>query len=184
MNYITTYTKKKFDVMQPDADSIDIRDIAHALSLQCRGGGHVKSFFSVAQHCILCCREAAERGFSRRVVLACLLHDASEAYMCDIPRPIKKLLPEYIEHEKKLIDVIYEKYLGDGLTEEEHAKVKQIDDDLLYYDLTELLGVRPEQSAPDIHVDPGYLEQVPFENAENEYLSLFYSLTGAGACEK
>mgnify|MGYP004599253743 FL=1 len=178
MNWINTYTEKYFDVMDPDPDLIDIRDVAHSLSLQCRGNGHVKSFFSVAQHCVNCCREAAARGCSRRVTLACLLHDASEAYMCDIPRPVKKLLPQYIEHENKLLDIIYTKYLGSKLTDEEQKQVKQIDDDMLYYDLTVLLNMDIDQEEPDTHIHIDF-EPVPFEKVENEYLSLFYGLIRA-----
>ena len=89
MSYITTYTGKHFDPMKPESDKIDIRDIAHALSLTCRGNGHVKTFFSVAQHCINCAMEAEVRGLSRRVILACLLHDAGEAYMSDVIRHIR-----------------------------------------------------------------------------------------------
>ena len=77
--YIRTYTGRKFYPMDPQPDAIDIKDIAHALSLVCRGNGHVNRFFSVAQHCINCAMEAEARGCSQRVILACLIHDASEA---------------------------------------------------------------------------------------------------------
>ena len=99
MSYITTYTGKHFDPANPDSELIDICDVAHALSLTCRGNGHVKTFFSVGQHCINCALEAEARGYSRRLVLACLLHDASEAYMSDVPRPFKPFLPQYQEAE-------------------------------------------------------------------------------------
>ena len=85
--YITTYTGKHFNPTQPNPDLISIQDIAHALSLICRGNGHVQTFWSVGQHCICCAKEAAARGLSDRMVLACLLHDASECYsrMCRHP---------------------------------------------------------------------------------------------------
>lgn len=175
MNYITTYTGKSFDVMNPDPDLIDIRDVAHSLSLQCRGNGHVETFYSVAQHCINCCREAAARGYSRRLTLACLVHDASEAYMCDIPRPVKNVIKGYRTKEDHLLDVIYTKFLGSTLTEEEKKAVKKIDDDMLYYDLTELLHMKVEGEKPEIKIQ---IEcgPVPFKEVENEYLSLFYGL--------
>ena len=97
MATITTYTGKKFNPMEPELETLDIRDIAHALSLTCRGNGHVKHFFSVGQHCLMCAKEAAARGYSKRVVLGCLLHDASEAYMSDVPRPFKVMLHEYVK---------------------------------------------------------------------------------------
>ena len=90
-DYITTYTGDHFDPTLPEAEHLHIEDIAHALSLICRGNGHVKTFFSVGSHCINCAKEAAARGYSDRLVLACLLHDASEAYLSDVPRPLRSI---------------------------------------------------------------------------------------------
>ena len=88
-DYITTYTGIHFFPTEPDPEGICIEDIAHALSLLCRGNGHVSTFWSVGQHCIICAREAAAREWPDRLVLACLLHDASECYLSDVPRPFK-----------------------------------------------------------------------------------------------
>lgn len=173
MSYITTYTGKHFDPTKPDISLVDIRDIAHALSLTCRGNGHVKTFFSVGQHCINCALEAKARGYSRRVILACLIHDASEAYMSDVPRPFKHTLPEYMAAEDKLLDLIYEKFLGDTLTAEEQALVKAIDNDLLYYDLRELLNEVSDSPEPKLHIELCY-EFIPFEQVERIYLELYH----------
>lgn len=175
MSYITTYTGKHFDPTSPDPALIDIRDVAHALSLMTRGNGHVKTFFSVGQHCINCAREAEARGYSKRVVLACLLHDASEAYMSDVPRPFKPFLPQYLELEDQLLDIIFEKYLGSSLTEEETVLVKEIDDDLLYYDLKILLNEPSDREAPELKITLDYTV-VPFEQVENTYLELYNNL--------
>ena len=172
MSHITTFTGKHFDPTKPDMTMVDIRDIAHALSLTCRGNGHVKTFFSVAQHCINCSLEAEARGYSNRVVLGCLLHDASEAYMSDVPRPFKHSLPEYTQVEEKLLDMIYTKFLGTTLNEEEKKLVKGIDDDLLYYDLKELLNETTEGAAPEIMIELNY-QVVPFEEVERTYLELY-----------
>ena len=172
MGHITTYTGKKFDPMHPDMDAIDIRDVAHALSLTCRGNGHVKSFFSVGQHCLSCALEAEARGCSQRVILACLLHDASEAYMSDVPRPFKEVLKEYQDAEDKLIDLIYTKFLGCTLTEEEKRHVKEIDDDLLYFDMMELLGVRLDGDMPEIKIELDYVVK-PFLEVEQAYVDLY-----------
>ena len=138
--YITTYTGKHFEPTNPNPELIRIEDIAHALSMLCRGNGHVKTFWSVGQHCICCAREAAARGLSNRMVLACLLHDASECYMSDVPTPFKNELPEYQEQEEHLLGIIYEKFLGSDLTEEEQKELKKIDHAMLWYDLEHLLG--------------------------------------------
>ena len=175
MCYITTFTGKHFDPTKPDMDQVDIRDIAHALSLTCRGNGHVKTFFSVAQHCINCALEAEARGYSREVILACLIHDASEAYMSDVPRPFKKSLPKYRQAEEKLLEMIYGKFLGRGLLEEEAALVKRIDDDMLYYDLKELLNEVTEGEAPEVKITLSY-RVIPFEVVETFYLELYHKL--------
>ena len=111
MSSIVTFTGKHFDPTAPEENLIDLSDIGHALSLICRGNGHVKYFYSVAQHSIACCREAQARGYSDRVQLACLLHDASEAYMSDVTRPVKALLTEYLKVEENLQNMIWNKYL-------------------------------------------------------------------------
>lgn len=171
MGAITTYTGHKFDPMNPQMETLDIRDIAHALSLTCRGNGHVKQFFSVGQHCIMCAREAMARGYSKRVVLGCLLHDASEAYMSDVPRPFKEMLPEYVKLEEKLIDLIYTRFIGSTLSEEELKLVSKVDDAVLYYDMLELFGVLWGEKSV-LEVEPNYTIQ-PFEEVEQTYLKLF-----------
>lgn len=108
-DYITTYSKTNFTPLEPKSEEIIITDIAHALSLMCRANGHFKEFYSVGQHCIYCCEEAIKRGYSNTVAFACLLHDASEAYLADITRPVKKNLERYLEIEEKLQDAVYEK---------------------------------------------------------------------------
>ena len=172
MSYITTYTGKHFDPVNPDMSQADIKDIAHALSMICRGNGHVKTFFSVGQHCIRAAKEAIERGYSKRIILACLLHDASECYMSDVPRPLKPAMAEYVKIENRLLDLIYEKFLGSSLTTEEAAFIKQIDNDLLYYDLKELLNETLDVPAPKLHIELKY-EFVPFEEVERAYLEIF-----------
>lgn len=131
MSYITTVTGKHFYPLNPNSDDIDIKDIAHALSLICRANGHFKYFYSVAQHCIACAEEAIARGYSWEVILGCLLHDASEAYLCDVTRPVKKQLPRYLQAEENLQDVIWKHFIGRELTEDEKKLVFEIDDAIL-----------------------------------------------------
>ena len=137
----------------------------------CRGNGHVQSFFSVGQHCINCAREAEARGMSPRLILACLLHDASECYMSDVPRPLKNHLRGYREAENRLLDVIYTKYLGAPLSAEEARSVKAIDDDMLTWDMTCLL--HEESELPPLKISVSYAFR-PFEEVESEYLALFH----------
>ena len=176
-NYITTYTGRHFYPTAPDPDAILIEDIAHALSLICRGNGHIKTFWSVGQHSICCAKEASARGLSNRMVLACLLHDASECYMSDIPRPFKEELPEYRERESRLLDMIYEKFLGSVLTQEEQEQLKEIDDALLWYDLENLLDEVQFGFIPDVHIELDYSMR-QFQDVEKEYLELYYLYSG------
>ena len=174
-DYIVTYTGKHFYASDPNPDTIDIRDIAHALSYLCRGNGQVTQFFSVAQHCIHCAREAVARGHSPRTALACLLHDGSEAYMTDVPRPYKQYLAGYREQEDKLLTVIYKTFLGSALTAEEAVAVKAIDDDMLWYDLHVLLHNSQEGPEPTMASSFSY-EVLPFAEVERQYVSLFNDL--------
>ena len=131
MSYITTVTGKHFYPLNPNQQDIDIEDIAHALSLICRANGHFKHFYSVAQHSIACAGEAIERGYSLEVILGCLLHDASEAYLCDVTRPVKKHIPAYLQAEERLQGVIWEHFIGRELTNAERRKIFEIDDHIL-----------------------------------------------------
>ena len=174
MTIIHTYTGKQLDIEAPAPEQLDVRDIAHALSLICRGSGQARYFYSVAQHCLACEREAAARGLSRTVRLACLLHDASEAYMADVPKPIKdNLLPQYRQYEDALLDCIYRKYIGRALTAEERASVAELDRVLLRYDLHFLLGT--DTPLPESLTVPDY-RFVPTERIETEYLAVLDAL--------
>ena len=144
MSFITTYTKKYFDPLNVDESLLDIKDIAHALSLICRGNGHVQYFYSVAQHSLACAKEAKTRGYSKEVILGCLLHDGSEAYLSDVTRPIKK--------ETKL--------------------VFEIDDEMLSLELKELLNdeINWDYLKLQRKVD---LSFVAFETIENEFIEFY-----------
>lgn len=102
---IRTVTGKYVNVFDPDPDTICIEDIAHSLSHQCRFGGHLPVFYSVAEHSLACCALAKTEH-----KLEALLHDASEAYLLDIPKPIKNRLPDYKTIEDNLMRVIAEKF--------------------------------------------------------------------------
>ena len=174
MTVIHTYTGKQLDIEAPSPEQLDVRDIAHALSLICRGSGQLRCFFSVAQHCLACEREAAARGCSRAIRLACLLHDASEAYMADVPKPIKdNLLPRYRQYEDALLACVYKKYVGRALTAEELASVAEIDRAMLSCDLHFLLGT--DTPLPESRTVPDY-GFVPMERVERKYLELFDDL--------
>jgi len=175
-DYITTFSKIHFTPLAPRCEDIIIEDIAHALSLMTRANGHFPEFYSVAQHCMDCAMVAEVEGLSVRAQLACLLHDASEAYLSDITRPVKANLAEYRRIEKTLQDAIYGKYLPGGLTEAEAQTVKRIDDTCLYYEFEHFMGERLSQQVPQIAKVPEY-KISPFREVEEAFLKRFYELT-------
>ena len=147
--YIGTYTGKKFYPLDIRESDIDIGDIAHALSNQCRFAGHVKEFYSVAQHCCLVSdyfltdiplTSSAWRG---------LLHDASEAYLVDVPRPIKQIanFDTYREIEQKTQRAIYHKF-----------GIYPYEDPTWLHDADNLLLAT---EARDLMNDPGWCHQMP-----------------------
>ena len=96
--------------------------------------------------------------------------------MSDVPRPFKKSLPAYTEQEEKLLTMIYEKFLGSNLTDKEQIQMKQIDDDLLWYDMKELLRELSGDVAPEIHIELDYRFR-SFDQVEKEYLMLYRQLS-------
>ncbi|MEJ8326065.1 HD family hydrolase [Kosakonia sacchari] len=143
--FIQTYTGKKFDYLAATAGDIDIKDIANALSNICRFAGHLPEFYSVAQHSVLCSQLVpVEYAFED------LMHDAAEAYVQDIPAPLKSLLPDYRRMETMVDDLIRNKF---GLPLEHSQVVK-------YADLTMLATERR-----DLEIDDGthwtVLEGIP-----------------------
>jgi len=93
--YLEVYTGRRWYFMNPTPADVTITDIAHALSNLCRFGGHCARFYSVAEHSVLVSRDLEDRGHNIQEVFAGLLHDGSEAYLVDMPRPLKQQLKEY-----------------------------------------------------------------------------------------
>lgn len=175
MSNMCTFMGHKFDPLFITSDDIIIEDIAHALSLLCRGGGHLRTFYSVGQHCINCAKEAEARGLSKRAQLSCLLHDASEAYISDIIRPVKEHLSNYLEIENSIMNQIWNCYgLGD-LSEAEHAIWKQIDDDILWYELSHLIDGYGSVDCSALKTIPDTDFTAP-TTIEKKYLDMFYLL--------
>lgn len=170
--HITTANKIHFKPLEPEKEKIIIEDIAHALSLMTRANGHFPEFYSVGQHCVGCYKEAVARGLEEETALICLLHDASEAYIADVTRPVKKELKEYLVIEKRLQDAIYERFLGRIPTDEEMKQVSEIDDAMLYHEFYHYMGERVLDSCPKLMATPDFYER-PFREVEKEYLGIY-----------
>jgi hypothetical protein len=105
MSWIQTFTRKRFDLLKPEPEMIDIRDIAHGLANECRFSNQCDEFYSVAQHSWLvseCCQPWD--------ALWGLLHDAAEAYVGDVARPLKQNLPDYVQIERRIEMTIATKF--------------------------------------------------------------------------
>ena len=119
MSYIETYTGKRVDILLPDAEQICIEDIAHALAQVPRFAGHGSEFYSVAQHSL-----NVAALLPKHLKLQGLLHDATEAYLGDMPTPFKALLPDYQAAEQRMWNAISFAFY---LPKEVHPSVKQAD---------------------------------------------------------
>lgn len=133
-NCIRTYSGQYVNVFDPDPATITLQDIAHSLSQQCRFGGHLPHFYSVAQHSIQVMRNVAPEH-----KIAALLHDASEAYLLDIPSPVKPHLTNYKEIEDRIMRVIAEKFDFQWPLSQE---VKDADKEQLEYEWEEMMILR------------------------------------------
>lgn len=105
-NTIETVSGSKYCYDDPHRHKINLADVAHALSMQCRFGGHMRQFYSVAEHCLNVRENVSDHGpFSR---LAALLHDAAEAFVTDLPSPLKHRpgMDAYIAAERGAEDAI------------------------------------------------------------------------------
>lgn len=108
--WIETRTAGKFYFLNPKPEMCNIIDIAHALSLTCRYNGHVLKFYSVAEHSVLMSDWMRGRGYSKRECLTALLHDGAEAYIGDMVRPLKHVMPEFKKIEERIDLAIAERF--------------------------------------------------------------------------
>lgn len=164
MHYLLTASGKKLDILAPKPEQIDLLDIAKALAKECRYAGHCKGHYSVAQHSTL-----ASRIVSKANRLEALLHDATEAYLKDIPRPLKLLLPEYREIEHRLDLVIRTRF---ALPEEMSPEVTYADQVLLATEKRDLMPADPEPWPRVAGIDPlpTRVSPVPYPRAESDFL--------------
>lgn len=124
---------KRFDIYKPRVEDIEIEDIARSLSMKCRFNGFVNNFYSVAEHCcimfdIVWNQESVEYHFARSV----LMHDAAEAYLTDIPAPVKTAIPQFKETEEKIMACIRKKFMfsAEDLSVSQVAALHQLDMDI------------------------------------------------------
>lgn len=156
-NAIRTYTGKSLDLKHLRQDMICIEDIVHGLSHTMRFAGQLDAPYSVLQHSVL-----VALNVSKENQLAALLHDASEAFLGDMPSPFKKMMPDYQKLEADLMQVIALKF---GFDYPLPVEVKECDRHFLDVEWNALV----------LHKLP--LEVWSPQQAKNEFYDLFYSIT-------
>ena len=167
--WIQTFTGIQFWPMDARPEEVDIKDIAHALSMLCRFNGHCQRFYSVAEHAVHVSRvvvpEHAKWG---------LLHDAAEAYLSDLPQPVKRQIPDYGLLEDLLLEVIADRF---ELSSTMPPEVKRADAVMLATEKVALMGPEPApwEGIPK-PLEPGMIQGWGPSQAEEAFLNRFREL--------
>ena len=172
MTWIRTWSGKTIDYINPQPEHIDIIDIATALSRECRFAGHCRHFYSVAQHSVL-----VSRLVPPELALEGLLHDATVAYLKDLPSPLKALLPDYAVVEERLDCLIRKRF---GLPTKPNHAIKAADLVLL---ATERRDIFPDETedwpiVSGVVPMPRQIWPLAPEMAKEQFLDRYQSLTG------
>lgn len=177
MTFITTYSGHRLDFLNPHPAQIDIQDISRGLSRLCRFSGQTNEFYSVAEHCCILSEFVEEHSdFDNKLSLQALLHDAPEAYIGDIPAPIKKFLPDYQELEARLWKAIAEKF---DLPIELDFRIKTWDKEFCYLEGAQLMPYPDwwrEQTRFGMHLP---IRNMSSDNAYKTFMSRFKRYTNA-----
>ena len=141
----------------PSVEKIYLEDISHPLSQLCRYSGGTVIFYSVAQHSLNAYRLSREFYYDEKTQLYLLLHDASEAYLSDLPTPVKKLLPGYLEMEGRLMESIHHHFGLEVPDPHYQRMIDMVDSDLLAYEIPALIPnleeIKPDIPLLDIELD-------------------------------
>jgi hypothetical protein len=158
-----------FDFLDPTSSTFTIEDIAHGLSNICRYSGQCRSFYSVAEHSIVVSHVA--KGFE----LAALMHDAAEAFVGDVTRPLKQLLPEYKRIEQSVQRAILIRF---GLPEVIPPEVKDADLRVLAAEQAHMMPPGTDAWARPGGIEPASIaiEHMPPKHACEMFLRRFEEL--------
>lgn len=184
-DWMQTFTGRQFWPLDPRVEEVCIEDIAHSLALQCRYAGHCRVPYSVAEHSVRVCwyvgakvhedGRVSQEG-EARLMLAALLHDASEAYLVDLPRPVKRHMPDYRPIEDRVTAAV-ESWAGLPAGLCAHHLVKEGDEVILATEARDLLGPH----AADWNLSHAPLPKVivpwSWQEAERAFLTAYRGLS-------
>lgn len=169
--FMQTFTARAFWPLSPNPDDVCVEDIAHSLSMQCRYAGHCIEYYSVAEHAVLMYDHVVEHSEDPAVWWWALHHDDAEAYLVDVPRPVKASLPGYAAAEWAVMNCIAEALSSPGPMP---SIVKQFDNRIISDERANLRAM-----------DWGYVPPVPLgvdlkcwspKEAEEAYLDRHYKV--------
>lgn len=169
---ILTQSGKYFDFIHPEKNEFTIVDIAHALSHICRFAGHTREFYCVAQHSVL-----VSQIVEPQYCLAALLHDAAEAFIGDVTRPLKTLLPGYKEIEVRVEEAIFARF---GLPAKLPQAVKDADNILLATEQRDLMPEHDDEWVAIAGVPCLQREIIPWSASQSKlfFLRRFEAIVG------
>jgi 5'-deoxynucleotidase YfbR-like HD superfamily hydrolase len=176
--YVSTFSGNRFYPLEPRIDRVAIEDIAHGLAYQCRFNGQTCDFYSVAQHSLV-----VASLVPAQLRLAALLHDAAEAYLGDMVKPLKVLLPEFAAIEEKVSAIIAATFQIDF---SDYAPIKRADLIALATEKRDLMPHSVERWAylDEIRALPEAIVPISPGAAKQAFLAEFYRLGGVAAQQR
>lgn len=175
--WMQTYTGGPFYPLDPRPSEVRVRDVAHGLAMTCRYGGHTKRFYSVAEHCVHVARHVPDE-----LKLEALFHDAAEAYIGDMVRPLKHTpsMEEYRRAEDLVQAAVYA-HLGIVPTPQSRAVIKTVDDRILIDETSALMHDPHAYTARMRRTEPLGVRIACWDPGEAEqwFLNTYYALAAA-----
>jgi hypothetical protein len=148
---VGTFSGRRLHPLDPRPEEVTVEDVAHGLGNTCRYGGQCQFYYSVGTHSIYVSSELAEHGPA--MALYGLFHDAAEAYITDVPRPLKRELDGYDRIEEDILEAVWDRLGVSAPTDEQWEAVMAADDRLFRYEADRLLAEFEPPSVPQLPYD-------------------------------